>query len=157
MVCYIECFAQDGRARTFMIGHVKMGYSGIPLKYMRDQFSAESERGDTKTMHLGDGHDRIFVHAWNEPGWRNGKPPKKPAKVMIANCFTGAPVAPWRKDRTYLKPDGTVEKRFIDIPQSESISVRRIESIFTINTGRVFWLLREHGILGAGICACFRL
>jgi hypothetical protein len=29
-------------------------------------------RRATLTVHLGDGNDRIFAHAWNEPGWKNG-------------------------------------------------------------------------------------
>jgi hypothetical protein len=108
------------RGQYFM-GMVKTAHSGIPIQHLRGSFSQQSARGDTITLHLGAGHDRGFAHAWNEPGWRNGKAPKKPAKVFIANCFSAAPVAAWRKDRTYLLPDGTVERRFIDVPQTQVI------------------------------------
>jgi hypothetical protein len=30
-------------------------------------------------------------------------------------------VEPWRKDQTYLRLDGTIERRYIDIPQSELV------------------------------------
>jgi hypothetical protein len=108
------------RGQYFM-GMVKTAHSGIPIQHLRGSFSQQSARGDTITLHLGAGHDRVFVHAWNEPGWRNGKAPKKPAKVFIANCFSAAPVATWRKERTYLLPDGMVERRYIDIPQTQVI------------------------------------
>jgi hypothetical protein len=78
-------------------------------------------RGATATLHLGDGNARIFVHAWNEPGWKGGKQPKKQAKVFISNVYSAASVEPWRKERTCLLPDGTIEQRYLDVPQSQII------------------------------------
>ena len=103
------------------MGNVKMGHSGLPVPYLRGVFNAQSERGATVTLHLGDGNDRIFVHAWNEPGWKGGKPPKKAAKVFISNVFSAAPVVPWQKERTCLLPDGTVERRILEVPQTQVI------------------------------------
>ena len=103
------------------MGPIKTAHSGIPLKYIRSLFNAQSERGATATLHLGDGNARIFVHAWNEPGWKGGKEPKKPAKVYISNVYSAAPVVPWQKDRACLLPEGTVEQRFLEIPQSQLI------------------------------------
>jgi hypothetical protein len=60
----------------YFMGMIKTAHSGIPLKYIRGLFNAQSERGATATLHLGDGNARIFVHAWNEPGWKGGKEPK---------------------------------------------------------------------------------
>jgi hypothetical protein len=62
---------------NFFAGIVKTAHSGIPLKVLRDMFTAGSARGDTVTVHLGDGAARIYAHAWNEPGWKHGKAPKK--------------------------------------------------------------------------------
>ncbi len=50
------------------MGNVKTAHSRIPIKYLRGQFNAQSPRGATATLHHCDGNDRIFVHAWNEPG-----------------------------------------------------------------------------------------
>ncbi len=61
------------------------------------------------------------MHAWNEPGWKGGKEPKKQAKVLILNVYPAAPAVPWRKDQTCLLPDGTVQQRFLDVPQSHLI------------------------------------
>ncbi len=47
----------------------------------RRSFSQQSVRADTITLHQGAGHDRVFVHAWNEPGRKNGKEP-----VEDENC-----------------------------------------------------------------------
>jgi hypothetical protein len=63
-------------------------------------------------------HDWVFVHAWNEPGWKNGKEPKKPSEVNNAKCLSAQPDAAWRTERTGLLPDSTVERRYIDVPQS---------------------------------------
>jgi hypothetical protein len=76
----------------YFMGMVKTAHSGILIQHLRGSFSQQSVRGDTITLHLGACHDRVFVHAWNEPGWRNGKAPKKQAKVFIANCFSAAPL-----------------------------------------------------------------
>jgi hypothetical protein len=105
----------------YFMGMVKTAHSCILIKHFRRSFSQLSARGDTITLHLGEGHDRVFVHAWNEPGWKNWKAPKKLANVIIANCFSTAPVAAWRKERMLLLPDGTVEQRYIDVPQSHLI------------------------------------
>ena len=103
------------------IGHIKTGHSGTPLNHIRSLFNAQSVRGATATLHLGDGNARIFVHAWNEPGWKGGKQPKKQAKVFISNVYSAASVEPWRKERTCLLPDGTIEQRYLDVPQSQII------------------------------------
>ena len=65
-----------GKGHEFM-GNVKTAHSRIPIKYLRGLFNAQSPRGATATLHHGDGNDRIFVYAWNEPGWKGGKAPKK--------------------------------------------------------------------------------
>ena len=80
-----------------------------------------SMRGDPITQHQRAGHDWVFVHAWNEPGWKNGKAPKKQVKELIANCFLAAPVAAWRNELTLLLSDGTVEQRYLDVPQTHLI------------------------------------
>ena len=108
------------RGHGFM-GNVKTAHSRIPIKYLRGLFNAQSPRGATATLHHGDGNDRIFVHAWNEPGWKGGKAPKKPAKVFISNVFSAAPVVPWQKERTCLLPDGTVEQKILEVPQTHII------------------------------------
>jgi hypothetical protein len=71
-------------------------------------------RGVTITIHLGAGNERAFVYAWNEPGWKIGKELKKPFLASAENCCWAAPDAAWRKERTNLLPDNTVERRYID-------------------------------------------
>jgi hypothetical protein len=66
----------------------------FPAVGARGSFSQQSVRGDTITLHQGAGHGRVFVHAWNEPGRKN-------------------------EERTSLLPDSTVERRYIDVPQSQ--------------------------------------
>jgi hypothetical protein len=44
---------------------------------------------------------------------------QKLSKVNNAKCLSAAPDAAWRKERTGLLPDSTVERRYIDVPQSE--------------------------------------
>ncbi len=105
----------------YFMGMVKTAHSCIPIKYLCGSFSQLSARGDTNTLHLGEGHDRVYVHAWNVPGWKNGIAPKKQAEMTIANCFSAAPVAAWKKERTLLLPDGMVERRYIDVLQSHLI------------------------------------
>ena len=100
------------------VGLIKTAHSGIPVKWLRCSFTAASLRGDTKTVHLGDGLDRIYAHAWNEPGWKAGKPPKKAQKVWIANCYSAATVGPWVKQRTYLGAGGVVQHGQIAVPQT---------------------------------------
>ena len=56
----------------FFVGLIKTAHSGIPVKLLWGWFSAASARGDTKTVHLGDGLNRVYAHAWNEPGWKAG-------------------------------------------------------------------------------------
>jgi hypothetical protein len=85
----------------------------------RRSFSQQSVRGDTITLHQGGGHDRVFVHAWNEPSSKNGKEPQKPSKVKTAKCLSAAPDAACRKEKTGLLPDSTVERRYIDVMQSQ--------------------------------------
>ena len=102
----------------YFAGLIKTGHSGIPVKYLRGLFTAQSPRGETKTVHLGDGITRVFAHAWNEPGWKNGKPPKKAQKVWVSNCYSAAPVEPWDKNRTFLSADGMVRRGVISVPQS---------------------------------------
>ncbi len=64
----------------------------------------------------------LFMHGMSPAeAWRNGKAPKKQAKVFLANCFSAAPVAAWRKERPYLLPDGMVKRRYIDVPQTHVI------------------------------------
>uniref|UniRef100_A0A7S0QP21 PiggyBac transposable element-derived protein domain-containing protein n=1 Tax=Cryptomonas curvata TaxID=233186 RepID=A0A7S0QP21_9CRYP len=106
---------------NFFAGIVKTAHSGIPLKVLRDMFTAGSARGDTITVHLGDGPDRIYAHAWNEPGWKNGKAPKKGQKVFILNCYTSAPVSTWDKPRTFLRADGSVGHGEVKVPQTHLI------------------------------------
>jgi hypothetical protein len=86
---------------------------------LRRLFFPQSVRGDTITLHQGAGHDRVFVHAWIEPGRKNGKEPKKPSKVKTAKCLSAAPDAACRKEKTGLLPDSTVERRYIDVPLSQ--------------------------------------
>jgi len=71
----------------YFVGLIKTAHSGIPVKWLRRWFTAASVRGETKTVHLGDGLDRIYAHAWNEPGWKAGKPPKKAQNVWIAKLL----------------------------------------------------------------------
>ena len=52
----------DEQAASFCYVH-----SSMPVKW-RGLFTVASARGETKTVHLGDGLDRILAHAWNEPG-----------------------------------------------------------------------------------------
>jgi hypothetical protein len=52
----------------FFVGLIKTAHKGIPVRWLRGWFTAASARGETKTVHLGDGLDRIYAHAWNEPG-----------------------------------------------------------------------------------------
>jgi hypothetical protein len=59
----------------------------FPAVGARWSFSQQSVREDIITLHQGAGHDRVFVHAWNAPGRKNGKEPKKPSKVKIAKCL----------------------------------------------------------------------
>jgi hypothetical protein len=106
----------------YFVGLIKTVHSGIPVKWLRGQFTAASARGNTRTVHLGDGLNRIFAHAWNEPGWKGGKPPKKAQKVWIANCYSGATVGPWVKERTYLGAGGLVQQGHISVPQTLIIS-----------------------------------
>jgi hypothetical protein len=68
---------------NFFAGKVKTAHSGIPLKVLRDIFTSVSARGDTMTVHLGDGADRIYAHTWNEPGWKNGKAPKRAKRCLL--------------------------------------------------------------------------
>ncbi len=70
------------------------------------------------TLHQGAGHDLVFVHAWNELGWKNRKEPQKPSEVNNAKCLSAEPDAAWRTERTGLLPDSTLERRYIDVPQS---------------------------------------
>jgi hypothetical protein len=95
----------------------------FPAIGARGSFSQQLVRGDTITitLHQGAGHDSVFVHAWNEPCWKNGKEAKKQSKVKIANCFSAALDAAWRKERICLLPDSTVERQYIDVPQSQLI------------------------------------
>ena len=69
-------------------------------------------------MHFGDGLNRIYAHAWNKLGWKGGKPPKKAQKVRISNCYSGATVGPWLKQRTYLGAGGIVHHGQIAVPQT---------------------------------------
>ncbi len=68
-------------------------------------------RGDTITLHPRAGHDWVFVHTWNEPGWNNGKESKKPSKVNNANCLSAAPDAARRKERTGFLPASMGKRR----------------------------------------------
>jgi hypothetical protein len=106
---------------NYFAGIVKTAHSGIPLKVLRNMFTAGSARGDTITVHLGDGADRIYAHAWNEPDWKNGKAPKKGQKVFIANCYTSAPVSTWDKPQTFLRADGSVGHGEVKMPQTHLI------------------------------------
>ncbi len=90
----------------------------FPADSARGSVSHSSMRGDPITQHQRAGHDWVFVHAWSEPGWKNGKEPKKPWEVNNAKCLSAGPDAAWRMERTGLRPDSTVERRYIDIPQS---------------------------------------
>ncbi len=63
----------------------------------------------------------FLAHAWNEPGWKNGKAPKKGQKVFIANCYTSAPVSTWDKPRTFLRADGSVGHGEVKVPQTHLI------------------------------------
>ena len=64
------------------MGSIKTAHRGTQLTYIRGLFNAQSERGATANLHLGDGNDPDYVHAWNEPGWKGGKEPKKLAKAL---------------------------------------------------------------------------
>jgi hypothetical protein len=79
---------------------------------------AVSTRGETKTVLLRDGIDRLFAHAWNEPGWKAGKPPKKEQKVWIANCYSAATVGLWVKQQTYFGAGCIVQHCQIAVPQT---------------------------------------
>ena len=106
---------------NYFVGLIKTGHSGIPVKHLRSDFSAQSLRGETRTVHLGDGADRIYAHAWNEPGWKAGKPPRKAQKVWIANCYSSATVSAWDKPRTFLAADNTVQHGYVSVPQTHVI------------------------------------
>jgi hypothetical protein len=106
---------------NYFTGLIKTGHSGVPVKYLCGMFTAQSPRGETQTVHLGDGTSRIFAHVWNEQGWKNGKPLKKAQKVWVLNGYCAAPVEPWDKARTYLRADGTVGRGKISVPQSQLI------------------------------------
>ncbi len=43
-------------------------------------------RGDTFTLHQRAGHDWVIVHAWNEPGRKNGKEPKNSRRWKLRNA-----------------------------------------------------------------------
>jgi hypothetical protein len=60
----------------------------------------------------------LFMHGMS-PAGRTGRSPKKWLKVKIVKCLSAALDAAWRKERTYLLPDSTMERRYIDGPQSE--------------------------------------
>lgn len=94
----------------YFVGLIKQGHSGIPVAYLRGVFNADSSRGDANTMHIGDGPNRIFVNAWIEPGWKNGKLPKKAAKVFTLNIHRVASVAPWTNTITYFDGAGLVHQ-----------------------------------------------
>ncbi len=85
----------------------------FPADGARGSVSQQSMRGDTIMimLHQRAGHDWVFVHTWNEPGWKNGKEPKKQSKVNNAKCLSAAPDAAWRKERTGFLQDSTGERR----------------------------------------------
>ena len=140
--------------------NVKTAHSRIPIKYLRGQFNVQSPRGATATLHHCDGNDRIFVHAWNEPGWKGGKAPKKAAKVIISNVFSAAPVVPCRRrgHASYLMELWSEEfLKFHKRILFGSISARQIASTFTISIGKEYWASSGHGGPRTGIYGFFRL
>ncbi len=140
------------------MGMVKTAHSGIPMKHLRGSFSQLSARGDTTILHLGEGHDRVFVHAWNEPGWKNGKEPQKPAKVFIANCFLGCTGSGMEKgaDSFATKWHGgtTISRRSSN--SSYSGVLPDSKWCGSINIAKVFWPWSAHGNPRAGIYDYFK-
>jgi hypothetical protein len=100
-----------------------------------------------------------FVHAWHEPDWKIGKEPKKTFLASAENCGWAAPDAAWRKERTNLLPDNTVEQRYIDDTRYSvhwSFSELRILLIFAINIVMAVRRWRDRAKPRAGIYVYFR-
>ena len=82
----------------------------LPADGAHGSVSQPSMRGDPITQHQRAGHDWVFVHAWNEPGWKNGKEPKKPSEVNNAKCLSAEPDAAWRTERTGSLLESTLKR-----------------------------------------------
>ncbi len=90
----------------------------FPADGARGSVSQPSMRGDPIPQHQRACHDWVFVHAWKEPGWKNGKEPKIPSEGNTTKCLSAEPDAAWRTERTGFLPDSTMERRNIDVSQS---------------------------------------
>ncbi len=93
----------------------------FPADGARGSVSQLLMRGDPITQHQLAGHDWVFVHAWNEPGWKDWKEPKKLSKVNNAKCLPAEPVVAWRKERTGLLQDSMLERLYIDVQHWQSV------------------------------------